>query len=462
MRHVDLSIEPGASYGVIGRNGSGKSTLLQMLAGVTAPTEGRIAVRGRVAPMLSVGVGFHSELTGRENIYVNGTILGLDRAYLDRKLDEIIDFSEIEEFIDTPVKFYSSGMLVRLGFAVAVQAEPDVLLLDEVLAVGDIAFQMKCFDRMAQVLRSGTTVVLVSHNLNAIRQLCTDTLVLHRGDVRYQGPTEDALVEYQRALDSDEAAEPIGESSGLLPPIKDVATLSDVQITLEDGVASIVAQASVRQPWPSSALALLIATRAGVPIYFDCSPELGALEPGEWTYRAELQTPFAPGEFTAMVIFRSMDPAGRFDRTRPIPFTSDGRAAASGLADLRASVVATGEPASDGASRTPAGHRPVGCLPRWGRRRIAALPEPRCHRGCARPAPSSASSTGGSAARCSTRSTGSSRRPRTASTASGGRSSCRPRASRTRTASRSATAWWCTRTCGSPWCATSPTSPRAW
>ncbi len=339
VRHVDLGIEPGASYGVIGRNGSGKSTLLQILAGVTAPTEGRVAVRGRVAPMLSVGVGFHNELTGRENIYVNGTILGLDRATLDRKLDEIIDFSEIEEFIDTPVKFYSSGMLVRLGFAVAVQAEPDVLLLDEVLAVGDIAFQMKCFDRMSQVLTSGTTVVLVSHNLNAIRQLCSDTLVLHRGEVRFQGPTDDALVAYQRALDDDDTVERAGESSGLLPPIKDVATLTDVRVTVDRGEASIEARASVEQPWPSSALALLVSTRAGLPVYYECSPELGPLERGQWTYRARLQTPFPPGEFAAMVIFRSIEPEGRFDRTRPLPFTSDGRPSSAGVADLRAEVV---------------------------------------------------------------------------------------------------------------------------
>ena len=338
VRHVDLEVEPGASYGVIGRNGSGKSTLLQMLAGVTAPTEGRVAVRGRVAPMLSVGVGFHNELTGRENIYVNGTILGLDRAYLDQRLDEIIDFSEIEAFIDTPVKFYSSGMLVRLGFAVAVQAQPDVLLLDEVLAVGDIAFQMKCLDRMAQVLTSGTTVVLVSHNLNAIRQLCTDTLVLHRGDVRYQGPTEDALVAYQRALDDDDAAEPVGESSGTLPPIKDVASLTDVRVTVDRGEASIEARVAVHQPWPSSALALLVSTRAGLPIYYECSPELGPLEPGRWHYRARLQTPFPPGEFAAMVILRSMEPEGRFDRTRPLPFRSDGRPVVTGVADLGAEV----------------------------------------------------------------------------------------------------------------------------
>ena len=338
VRHVDLEVEAGGSYGVIGRNGSGKSTLLQMLAGVTAPTEGRVTVRGRVAPMLSVGVGFHMELTGRENIYVNGTILGLDRAYIDRKLDEIIDFSEIEDFIDTPVKFYSSGMLVRLGFAVAVQAEPEVLLLDEVLAVGDIAFQMKCFDRMARVLQSGTTVVLVSHNLNAVRQLCANTLVLHRGDVCFQGETEDALAEYQRVLDDDEAATPVGESPGLAPPIRDVASLTDVEITVDGGRAVIEARVAVSQPWPSSALALLVSTKAGVPVYFECSPELGALELGRWTYRARLHTPLPSGDFTAVVILRSADPLARFDRTRPLPFSSDGRTTAAGVADLQATT----------------------------------------------------------------------------------------------------------------------------
>ena len=345
VRHVDLEIEPGASFGVIGRNGSGKSTLLQMLAGVTSPTEGRVSVRGRVAPLLSVGVGFHVELTGRENIYVNGTILGLDRRTLDRKLEEIIDFSEIEDFIDTPVKFYSSGMLVRLGFAVAIQAEPDVLLLDEVLAVGDIAFQMKCFDRMANILRSGTTVILVSHNLNAIRQLCSETLVLHRGDVRFLGPTDEALDEYQRALDDDYTPDAIGETSGLLPPIKDVASLTDVAITVEDGAAEIVAEVSVLQPSPSSAVALLLSTRGGVPIYYECSPELGPLEPGRWTYRARLGTPLPPGEFKAVVIFRAIEPAGRFDATSPIEFSSDGRTTVAGVADLRARVSAT---SSDG------------------------------------------------------------------------------------------------------------------
>jgi ABC-2 type transport system ATP-binding protein len=176
-----------------------------MLAGVTGPTEGSVAVRGRVAPLISVGVGFHPELTGRENVYVNGTILGLSRQEIDRRFDEIVDFADVGSFIDTPVKFYSSGMFVRLGFAVAVTATPDVLLIDEVLAVGDLGFQIKCFERMMEIKDRGTTIVVVSHNLNAVRRLCSRCLVVHEGSIRYDGATSDALSVYHDLLGGDPA-----------------------------------------------------------------------------------------------------------------------------------------------------------------------------------------------------------------------------------------------------------------
>src|SRR5438105_3898304 len=161
VRHVDLDVAPGECVGVIGRNGSGKSTLLQMIAGVTAPTEGSVAVHGRVAPLISVGVGFHPELTGRENVFVNGAILGMSRSTIEQRLDDIVEFSEIAAFIDTPVKFYSSGMAVRLGFSVAIYAHPEVLLVDEVLAVGDLSFQLKSYERMMEIRQSGTTILVV-------------------------------------------------------------------------------------------------------------------------------------------------------------------------------------------------------------------------------------------------------------------------------------------------------------
>jgi len=216
LKHVDLEAAPGDHLGVIGRNGSGKSTMLRILAGVTAPTEGFVSVKGRVAPLISVGVGFHPELTGRENVYVNGTILGLSRRELDRRFDQIVEFAELESFIDTPVKFYSSGMFVRLGFSVAVASRPDLLLVDEVLAVGDMAFQSKCFERMAQMKVDGTTIVLVSHNINAIRRTCTQVLVLHDGIPKFFGPTDEAISIYHNLVEAtgDEIAGETADAGG--------------------------------------------------------------------------------------------------------------------------------------------------------------------------------------------------------------------------------------------------------
>lgn len=200
LRGASFDIPPGESVGVIGRNGSGKSTLLRMMAGVTAPTEGRVKIAGRVAPLISVGVGFHAELTGRENVYVNGTVLGLTKSEIDDRFDEIVRFAEIKPFIDTPVKFYSSGMFVRLGFAVSVLADPDVLLVDEVLAVGDINFQLRCFERMQKLQENGTTIVVVSHNLNAVRNMCQRTIVIHDGEMRFDGETSQAISLYHDLL----------------------------------------------------------------------------------------------------------------------------------------------------------------------------------------------------------------------------------------------------------------------
>jgi lipopolysaccharide transport system ATP-binding protein len=183
LRDVSFTVEQGEVLGIIGRNGAGKSTLLKILSHITAPTEGRIKLKGRVASLLEVGTGFHPELTGRENIYLNGSILGMSRKEIDRKFDEIVDFAEIEKFIDTPVKRYSSGMYVRLAFAVAAHLEPEILLVDEVLAVGDAEFQKKCLGKMSDVAKEGRTVLFVSHNMNSIEQLCTRVLLLNSGQL---------------------------------------------------------------------------------------------------------------------------------------------------------------------------------------------------------------------------------------------------------------------------------------
>jgi len=187
LKDVTFDVMPGEVLGVIGRNGAGKSTLLKVLSRITEPTEGEVDLFGRVGSLLEVGTGFHPELTGRENIFLNGAVLGMTKAEIDRKFDEIVTFAEIERFVDTPVKHYSSGMYVRLAFAVAAHLEPEILLVDEVLAVGDAAFQKKCLGKMGEVANQGRTVLLVSHNMNAIQELCTTAILLESGKVRRVG-----------------------------------------------------------------------------------------------------------------------------------------------------------------------------------------------------------------------------------------------------------------------------------
>ncbi len=196
LRDVNFEIQPGEVVGVIGRNGAGKSTLLKMLSRITAPTKGRIQVRGRLASLLEVGTGFHPELSGRENIYLNGAILGMTRSDIASKFDEIVAFAEVEKFIDTPVKRYSSGMYVRLAFAVAAHMEVDVLLVDEVLAVGDAAFQEKCLSKMSALQSVDRAVIFVSHDVGAVTRLCSRSIVLGGGMVEYDGPVTGALSHY--------------------------------------------------------------------------------------------------------------------------------------------------------------------------------------------------------------------------------------------------------------------------
>jgi lipopolysaccharide transport system ATP-binding protein len=201
LRNVSFDVRRGEVIGIIGRNGAGKSTLLKIITGITEPTEGRIDIYGRIASLLEVGTGFHLELTGRENIYLNGAILGMKRQEIDRKFDEIVDFSEVEKFIDTPVKFYSSGMRVRLGFSVAAHLEPEILLIDEVLAVGDAAFQKKCLGKLNNVATSeGRTVLFVSHDMAAILSLCHRTIFLENGQKVSEGPTDNIVQQYMQSM----------------------------------------------------------------------------------------------------------------------------------------------------------------------------------------------------------------------------------------------------------------------
>jgi ABC-type polysaccharide/polyol phosphate transport system ATPase subunit len=340
VRDLDLQVDQGDSLGVLGRNGAGKSTLLQMLCGVTAPTSGRVAVRGRVAPLISVGVGFHPELTGRENVYVNGTVLGMTGREIDRRFDAILDFAEIDEFIDTPVKFYSSGMFVRLGFAVAVAADPDVLLVDEVLAVGDFAFQVKCFRRMEEIRAAGTTIVVVSHNVGAIRNLCTRGIVITRGTKTFDGGVHDAVAAYYEGLEFED--EEVGGDRGLtilsFEMLRPDGHPTGVWATGDEAVLRMQVRAvrAVEAP----IMGVTITSESGAHVYTDTNltSPFGSLAAGqEATYEVQLALALTRGSFTALSSVHEVRDDGTtqpLDRAKPVTFFVGGRDLASGSVDL--------------------------------------------------------------------------------------------------------------------------------
>ncbi|HVS84073.1 MAG TPA: ABC transporter ATP-binding protein [Gaiellaceae bacterium] len=213
LRDVSFHVDPGSAIGLVGRNGSGKTTLLRLLSGIVKPTSGRVAVGGRIGSLLELGAGFHPDLTGRENVYLNGSIHGLKRAQIRERMDEIVAFAGLEQFIDLPVRTYSSGMYMRLGFAIASHVEADVLLLDEVFAVGDEAFQRKCFGKIFEFKQEGGTIVFVSHDAAAVERLCERAVLLRDGKVSFDGPTHEAIVEYRRLLAGER--DPVERAAGL-------------------------------------------------------------------------------------------------------------------------------------------------------------------------------------------------------------------------------------------------------
>ena len=238
LRDVSFAVQPGEKLGIIGRNGAGKTTLLKILSRITEPSAGRAEIRGRVASLLEVGTGFHPELTGRENIFLNGAILGMRRREIARKFDEIAAFAEVEQFLDTPVKRYSSGMYVRLAFAVAAHLEPEILLVDEVLAVGDAEFQKKCLGKMGEVSRQGRNVLFVSHNMGAIANLCPTVIWLDKGMIAFCGDSQDAIAKY-----ISQGTESRGEASWTdiqTAPGNDVVRLKAVRLKSAGAVTSDV------------------------------------------------------------------------------------------------------------------------------------------------------------------------------------------------------------------------------
>ena len=310
LRDVSAGVEPGEAVGLVGRNGSGKTTLLKLVAGIIKPTTGRAEVGGRIGSLLELGAGFHPDFTGRENVYLNGSLLGLPRRVVREHLDEIVAFAGLEEFIDLPVRTYSSGMAMRLGFAVAAHLDVDVLLLDEVFAVGDEEFQRKCFGKIFEFKQRGGTIVFVSHDASAVERLCERTLLLRGGRVEFDGPTHDAILRYHRLLAAERDPEERG--AGLREWGSGEARIADVELLDADGEPRVQFLAGE----PLALRLRLVAEAALEPprLVYELRGESGLLlavnavdtadvgwerAPGELRLRFEVgQLPLADGRFT--------------------------------------------------------------------------------------------------------------------------------------------------------------------
>ncbi len=307
LQDITCDIRQGEAVGIIGKNGAGKSTLLKILSRITKPTSGTAEITGRIASLLEVGTGFHPELTGLENIYLNGTILGMSRADIARELDSIVEFSGVSQFLNTPVKRYSSGMIVRLGFAVAAHLNPEILIVDEVLAVGDIEFQNRCLDKMQSVSTSGKTVLFVSHNLASIRALTQRCLVLSGGRLIYDGPTDGAVAQYvrentQRSKGNVDYARLDRPFAGLSHKLGftdlSLANLNEAGQLASDLPFELVIEVESHEKIPKFAIGMTIFTRDALAVGSSFSSELDAPPVGT-TARYRLQSPFplAPGEY---------------------------------------------------------------------------------------------------------------------------------------------------------------------
>jgi len=309
LNEVSMEIQHGEVVGFIGRNGAGKSTLLKILSRITEPTKGRVQIRGRIGTLLEVGAGFHSELTGRENVYLSGAVLGMAKREIDRKFDEIVAFSGVEKFMDTPVKRYSSGMFVRLAFSVAAHLDPEILIVDEVLAVGDQAFRFKCLDKMEQIRKEGRTILFVSHNVDALSRMCERVFLLDGGQIVKSGAPHEVLAQYLATAHNISAAQTWDDSD--TAPGDDVVRLRKVRVRAEDGTT--VGTQDIRSP-------------VGVEAVYDLLQSGHVLIPNYHFFNDEgLQL------FVVQDVFsewrRSPRPVGRYTSTAWLPgnFLAEGR-----------------------------------------------------------------------------------------------------------------------------------------
>ena len=300
---INFTVDRGDALALVGRNGAGKSTMLKLISRITAPTSGEIRIHGRVASLLEVGTGFNPELTGRENIYLNGAILGMSRSEISSKMDEIVEFSEIERFVDTPVKRYSSGMYVKLGFAVAANLAPDILICDEVLAVGDLAFQQKCLNKMRDVARSGRAVLYVSHNMRTVSQLCNRALFLDHGKLLYDGTTEHAIELYGGAGNRDVVRDLNSmtrpRNRGDLMRMLRMEVLNSVNLEFQQDSAwefKITSRTNVTER--NVRLRLILKTNVAAPIAMTHTPPFDVTEGEVFTLRIRFPlNGIAPGEY---------------------------------------------------------------------------------------------------------------------------------------------------------------------
>lgn len=330
LRDVSLSVGAGEAVGLIGSNGAGKSTLLKIVSGITAPTEGRSRTRGRVGALLEVGTGFHGELTGVENAYLNGAILGMSRRDVSRRLADIVAFAGIERFVDTPVKRYSSGMYLRLGFSIAAHLDADILVVDEVLAVGDAEFQRQCLGKMSEVEREGRTILFVSHNLDAVSRLCPRTIWLDNGGVRTDGPSDDVVEEYLRST------LPISQRSSFVVDPDMPAQVVAVELLDDDDhqtpalrtgqSGSIVIDVVVNQPVTALDVGVLISTERGVNIIDEAHSDAANAQiggRGHHRLRCPLPAILTPGDYTVGIwLGTAYETLQHLDR--PLKFSVEG------------------------------------------------------------------------------------------------------------------------------------------